>query len=162
MRINAVGCRREDYRAQVLAIGTTLRGIGPGYEDKAARRGIRIADLLDRAWFPDALAQLIADHRTRARAFGLDEEIDVDAVSERYTQAAERIRPLVCDTVRLLHDAMAAGKNLLFEGCRVRCSIWTTGAIRRDVVQRFGGWGLHGRGHTADEAIDGVIGISKA
>jgi adenylosuccinate synthase len=145
-----------------LAIGTTLRGIGPGYEDKAARRGIRIADLLDRAYFPEALAQLIADHRTRARAFGLDEEIDVDEVTARYTQAAERIRPLVCDTVRLLHDAMAAGKNLLFEGAQGTMLDLDHGSYPFVTSSSASAGGACTGAGIPPTKIDGVIGISKA
>jgi adenylosuccinate synthase len=99
-------------------IGTTLRGMGPCYEDKAARRGMRIADLLDREYFAAALRIQIEDHRKRARAFGIEEEVDVDTIIERYGQAAERIRPLVCDTAYLLADAMRRGRNLLFEGAQ--------------------------------------------
>ena len=100
------------------AIGTTLRGIGPCYEDKAARRGVRIADLMDTGYFAEAARHLTAEHLTRARAFGVDETIDVEDVIRRYAAAAERIRPMVCDTAMLLADAMRDGKRLLFEGAQ--------------------------------------------
>ena len=100
------------------SIGTTLRGIGPCYEDKAGRRGLRIADLLDREYFPEAARYLTAEHLTRARAFGVEDTVDVEDVILRYAAAAERIRPLVCDTAVLLADAMRAGKRLLFEGAQ--------------------------------------------
>ena len=99
-------------------IGTTLRGIGPCYEDKAGRRGIRMADLLDRDYFPQAARDLMQDHVTRARAFGVEDGVDIDEMVARYAAAAERIRPLVCDTAYLLRDAMNSGKNLLFEGAQ--------------------------------------------
>ena len=99
-------------------IGTTLRGIGPCYEDKAGRRGIRMADLLDRNYFPQAARDLMQDHVTRARAFGVEDGVDIDEMVARYAVAAERIRPLVCDTAYLLRDAMNSGKNLLFEGAQ--------------------------------------------
>ena len=60
----------------------------------------------------------MADHLTRARAFGVEDSIDIDAAVAKYNEAAEFIRPLVCDTAYLLGDAMAAGKNLLFEGAQ--------------------------------------------
>src|ERR1019366_3729214 len=88
--------------ASKVPIGTTLRGMGPCYEDKAGRRGTRIADLLDREYFPVAARVQMEDHRTRARAFGIDEPVDIDGIIDRYLEAAERIRPLVCDTARLL------------------------------------------------------------
>jgi adenylosuccinate synthase len=99
-------------------IGTTSRGIGPCYEDKTGRRGIRMADLLDREYFPAAVRSLMQDHLTRARAFGIEESLDIDAAAAQYTEAAEQIRPLIRDTAYLLSDAMKSGKNLLFEGAQ--------------------------------------------
>jgi len=134
--VDVVGQLRISNRAQVLlpthrliekiseatpgrvAIGTTSRGIGPCYEDKASRRGIRIADMLDREYFAGAMTALMEDHMTRARAFGIDDTVDVSASVAQYSEVAEKIRPLACDTVRLLADAMASGKNLLFEGAQ--------------------------------------------
>jgi adenylosuccinate synthase len=101
-----------------VPIGTTLRGIGPCYEDKTSRRGIRIADLLDRDYFPSAARELMQDHIIRARAFGVEDCIDIEAILDSYAAAAENIRPLVCDTAYLLRDAMKSGKNLLFEGAQ--------------------------------------------
>jgi adenylosuccinate synthase len=101
-----------------VPIGTTLRGIGPCYEDKTSRRGIRMADLLDREYFQSAARELMQDHVIRARAFGVEEGVDIEAILERYAAAAESIRPLVCDTAYLLRDAMNSGRNLLFEGAQ--------------------------------------------
>jgi adenylosuccinate synthase len=99
-------------------IGTTLKGIGPCYEDKIGRRGIRMADLLDREYFQECVRGLIDDHRTRARAFGIEDEIDSDDIVARYAEVAERMRPMICDTSVLLNRAMREGKNLLFEGAQ--------------------------------------------
>jgi len=99
-------------------IGTTLRGMGPCYEDKAGRRGLRIADLLDRDYAANAIRTQMSDHRRRAAAFGIEEGLNADEVVEQYREAAERIRPLVCDTAYLLSTAMRAGKHLLFEGAQ--------------------------------------------
>jgi adenylosuccinate synthase len=79
---------------------------------------MRIADLLDRDYFPGAARMQMEDHRTRARAFGIEDGIDFDEAIDKYRDAAERIRPLVCDTARLLGDAMNDGRNLLFEGAQ--------------------------------------------
>jgi adenylosuccinate synthase len=104
--------------ASVTPIGTTLRGMGPCYEDKAARRGLRMADLLDRGYFAGAARAQMEDHRIRLRAFGIDGAVEIEEIVENYRQAAERIRPLVCDTAYLLADARQAGKRLLFEGAQ--------------------------------------------
>ncbi len=101
-----------------VAIGTTSRGIGPCYEDKAARRGIRMADLLDRPFFEVAVKALIEDHITRAKAFGIADGVNAPEIVARYLEAAERIRPLVCDTAYLLSEAIHSGRNILFEGAQ--------------------------------------------
>jgi len=101
-----------------VAIGTTSRGIGPCYEDKAARRGIRMADLLDRPFFEVAMKALIEEHVTRAEAFGITDGVNPAEIVERYLEAADRIRPLVCDTARLLSEAIHSGRNILFEGAQ--------------------------------------------
>ncbi len=146
-------------------IGTTSRGIGPCYENKASRRGIRIADLLDRDYFPGAVAQLMEDHLIRARAFGLEADsasTDIAAVTARYAEAAERIRPLVCDTVRLLSDAMAAGKQLLFEGAQGTMLDLDHGTYPFVTSSSACAGGACTGAGIPPSKIDGVIGITKA
>jgi len=101
-----------------VSIGTTSRGIGPCYEDKIARRGLRIADLIDREIFAPLFDTLVAEHQAAARAAGLSDGLDVKNVRAEYEQLAGRIRPMVCDTARLLNDAMAAGQSVMFEGAQ--------------------------------------------
>jgi adenylosuccinate synthase len=98
------------------AIGTTSRGIGPCYEDKVGRRGIRIADLLDADSLAALYAPLRRDKHAIARAMGL--EPDDEDVLDRYRQLAERIRPMVRDTAYLLNDAHRQGKRILLEGAQ--------------------------------------------
>ncbi len=83
----------SEGRADRVAIGTTSRGIGPCYEDKIGRRGIRIADLFDTATFPKMYDGLAEDKQLLARAFNINEEIDYAAIREQYMQFAEQIRP---------------------------------------------------------------------
>jgi adenylosuccinate synthase len=73
---------------------------------------------MDVGYFADAVRHLTAEHLTRARAFGVEETVDVEDVIRRYSAAAERIRPMVCDTAVMLADAMREGKRLLFEGAQ--------------------------------------------
>jgi len=101
-----------------ISIGTTSRGIGPCYEDKISRRGMRIADLMDREIFEPLFHTLVEEHRMAARAVGMDDTVDVDSIQAEYERLADRIRPMVCDTALLLHDAMAAGKSVMFEGAQ--------------------------------------------
>jgi len=100
------------------AIGTTSRGIGPCYEDKAGRRGLRMADLLDDRNFSAQLKTLAAEKGTVASAFGINEGLDLARMLADYQAFAERMRPMVCDTARLLNDAIRAGKKVMFEGAQ--------------------------------------------
>ena len=108
----------EQITESRVAIGTTSRGIGPCYEDKAARRGIRMADLLDRPFFEVAVKALVDEHVTRAKAFGIADGVNSAEIVSRYVEAAERIRPLICDTAYLLSEAIHSGRNILFEGAQ--------------------------------------------
>jgi adenylosuccinate synthase len=99
-------------------IGTTSRGIGPCYEDKAGRRGIRIADLLDRDRFGELFDARASERETVARAFGISQELDLARIRTDYEDFADRIRPMVRDTARLLNDAIRAGKSVMFEGAQ--------------------------------------------
>src|SRR5260370_11020032 len=85
------------------AIGTTSRGIGPCYEDKAGRRGIRIADLLDRERFGAQFDACAAEKETVPTASCIDEERDLARLAAHYAEFPHRIRPTACDTSRLLH-----------------------------------------------------------
>jgi adenylosuccinate synthase len=146
-----------------MAIGTTLKGIGPCYEDKAGRRGIRVADLLDRDYLPEALAALFEDHRTRARAFGIgDGDLNVKEIVASYAAAAERIRPMVCDTSRLLSEAMAAGKHVLFEGAQGTMLDLDHGTYPFVTSSSASAGGACTGTGVPPTKIDGVVGISKA
>jgi adenylosuccinate synthase len=111
--------KMSEARKDRTAIGTTSRGIGPAYEDKISRRGIRIADLLDTDNFRKLFAVMVEDKKTIADAFGIPWDLDTDALRTQYEGFAERIRPMVRDTSFLLRDAL-----------RGRCSTSTTAPIR--------------------------------
>jgi len=142
-------------------IGTTLKGIGPCYEDKIGRRGIRMADLLDRAYFRDCVRELIEHHEKRARAFGIDDEIDVDDIAARYAEAAERMRPMICDTSALLNRAMRDGKNLLFEGAQGTMLDIDHGTYPFVTSSSSSAGGACTGSGVPPTKIDAVIGISK-
>jgi len=108
----------SEGRPDRVAIGTTSRGIGPCYEDKVARRGIRCADLLDVDNFRDLYGALAQDKETIREAFRIGEPIDFLKIREQYEGYAARLRPMICDTALLLNQAMAAGRRVLFEGAQ--------------------------------------------
>ncbi len=95
-------------------IGTTSRGIGPAYEDKIARRGIRVGDLAD----PSALEQEVRDNVTARNRLVQDSTMDWRPVLEQLMKYGERLRPWTRDASLLLAQAMAAGKSILFEGAQ--------------------------------------------
>ena len=99
-------------------IGTTSRGIGPAYEDKMHRSGLRVVDLLNTKILKSHIEN--ACHETNAIAHALfgSEPIDPAKMYEDYAAAAERIRPFVTDTAVLLNDAIRAGKSVMFEGAQ--------------------------------------------
>lgn len=144
------------------AIGTTLRGMGPCYEDKGGRRGIRMADLLDRDYAVGAIEALVEEHQTRARVFGIEGDLDGKEIAARYAEAAELIRPLVCDTARLLSEAMKAGKNLLFEGAQGTMLDLDHGTYPFVTSSSASAGGACTGTGVPPNKIDGIIGISKA
>ena len=99
-------------------IGTTGRGIGPAYEDKVARRGIRVGELMNAKHFGVRLEEVLEFHNfVLTNYFGVA-AIDYQQTLDDSLLMAERIRPLVCDTIDLLHNARKQHCNILFEGAQ--------------------------------------------
>jgi len=110
--------RLEEERKGRKALGTTVRGIGPAYADKASRTGIRVADFIDPKRFHDRLAEnLKVKNAILNKIYGA-EGFPLDAILAEYATYADRIRPFVDNTTYLIHDALKAGKKLLFEGAQ--------------------------------------------
>jgi adenylosuccinate synthase len=98
-------------------IGTTSRGIGPTYEDKMSRRGLRVCDLMDRVCFREKLERLASEKDAICRAaFG--QPLQLEGIVEQYEKYAERLRPFVADTAALLARAIREGKSVLLEGAQ--------------------------------------------
>jgi adenylosuccinate synthase len=99
-------------------IGTTSRGIGPAYEDKMARNGLRIVDLMRPDLLKTHIENACAEKNAIAHAlFGTD-PLDPATMYEEYVAAAEQVRPFVADTGRLLHEIIAGGGSIMFEGAQ--------------------------------------------
>lgn len=99
-------------------IGTTKRGIGPCYQDKMARIGLRMQDMLDEATFRDKLARVLDRVNPQLeKIFGLP-TYTVDQICDEYLPMAERLRPYICESSRLLNDLIEEGKSVLFEGAQ--------------------------------------------
>lgn len=154
--------RISEDRSDRVAIGTTSRGIGPAYEDKIGRRGIRVADLLDGDTFSAAYDNLAADKSTIAQAFHLENELDSSTVREQYRAFAVRIRPLVTDTATLLNGAIRAGKSVLFEGAQGTMLDIDHGTYPFVTSSSAAAGGACTGAGVPPTSIDGVIGVSKA
>ena len=98
-------------------IGTTCRGIGPAYEDKAARLGVRAGDLADLAVLREKIEENLAAKNPVLRAFGLS-PLDAEAVYGEFAGWAEKLGPYLRDVPELLHERMARGESILFEGAQ--------------------------------------------
>jgi len=99
-------------------LGTTERGIGPCYADKAARWGIRFAEMMEPDIFRDRLEAVLRTYNRIFQAVYGAEPLDCDAVYSEYRAYANELRPFVRDTVPLVHEALSSGKSILLEGAQ--------------------------------------------
>ncbi|MBC8166715.1 MAG: adenylosuccinate synthase, partial [Bryobacteraceae bacterium] len=153
--------RISEGRTDRVPLGTTSRGIGPSYEDKIGRRGIRMADLLDANAFDALYDQLAADKEIIARAFQLG-GVDFGAIREQYRAYANRIAPLVCDTAVLLNNAIDRGKSVLFEGAQGTMLDVDHGTYPFVTSSSAAAGGACTGTGVAPTRIDGIVGVSKA
>jgi len=154
--------RLEEERKGANAIGTTSRGIGPAYADKASRIGIRIADFIVPKRFRTRLADnLVLKNELLTKVYGA-EPLSENALFDEYSAYAERIKPLAANTSYLVLDALKAGKNVLFEGAQgtlldIDYGTYPFVTSSHTVV----GGACLGTG-LSPRAIDRVIGVAKA
>jgi len=108
---------QRELRKGRAKIGTTKRGIGPAYGDKAARTGLRISDLMQPVLFSKKLQAKVRENNNILKALGA-RRINFREVNARYLRAGEKLRPFVANTVVYLHRALQQGKEILFEGAQ--------------------------------------------
>lgn len=108
----------EEDRKGANKIGTTKKGIGPAYMDKAARVGIRIADLLDREVFEEKLARNLEEKNRLLERFYETEGFTLEEILDEYYEYGQQIKKYVCDTSVVLNDALDEGRRVLFEGAQ--------------------------------------------
>ena len=101
-----------------VKIGTTSRGIGPTYEDKMARSGLRVQDLLDKKLLQKHIENACREKNTIAHALFNSEPLDADKMFADYSEIADRVAPFVTDTAMLLNQAIASGQSVMFEGAQ--------------------------------------------
>ena len=151
----------SEGRENRIAIGTTSRGIGPCYEDKIARRGIRIADLVD-IDFKELYCALAEDKQLIANAFHISERVDFQEILEQYKEFAEQIRPMTGDTAHLLNSMIREGKPVLFEGAQGTMLDIDFGTYPFVTSSSAAAGGACTGTGVAPTKINGIIGVSKA
>ena len=154
--------KMSEARPGRVSIGTTSRGIGPCYEDKIARRGIRVADLLDRDFFRAQYDSVMEEKVAIAKALGIYEELDLAGTRDQYEGFAERIRPLVRDTAWFLTQAIRDGRSVLFEGAQGTMLDIDHGTYPFVTSSNASAGGACTGTGVPPTRIQGVLGVSKA
>ena len=113
----ALDIAREKARG-AAAIGTTGRGIGPAYEDKVARRALRVADLFVREKFAAKLGEVLDYHNFMLRHYFKTDTVDFSRTLDEAMTAAETVAPVTADVTQILQDLQEAGESILFEGAQ--------------------------------------------
>jgi adenylosuccinate synthase len=145
-----------------VKIGTTSRGIGPAYEDKMGRRGLRVADLLDLKLLRTHIDNACHEKNMIAHALFNSEPLDPDKMYQEYAEASAKVAPFVWDTAALLNQALTDGESILFEGAQGTMLDIDHGTYPFVTSSSAtSGGAVIGTG-VAPTAIDTVIGVTKA
>ncbi|MFM7871307.1 MAG: adenylosuccinate synthase [Actinomycetota bacterium] len=142
-------------------IGTTLKGIGPAYADKARRTGLRVGACLDPAAFAEQVRRIgIAENESLVAAGGA--ALDVEAIVRLYVDYARRLAPYVADTVGLLHDAVESGRRVLLEGAQATFLDLDHGTYPFVTSSNPTAGGASSGSGLGPRLLDRIIGITKA
>lgn len=152
----------EEERRGGKSIGTTRRGIGPTYTDKAARYGLRVQDLLDMAIFEEKLGRALEQKNVLLTAVYGKEPLEIRPILEEYGACAERLRSHIVDASLLVHEALTQGQNVLFEGAQGTLLDIDHGTYPFVTSSSPVAGGACAGVGIGPRQIDGVIGVSKA
>jgi adenylosuccinate synthase len=146
------------------AIGTTMRGIGTCYRDKIGRaHAIRMGDLYHSASYRKKVSEITATKNTILKALSPEfKPLDAAAIADDYAQLAEKLAPHVVDTTRYLHQALAKGKSLLFEGAQGSLLDIDHGSFPYVTSSNSSACGIHGGSGVPERRIEKMIGVAKA
>ena len=146
------------------AIGTTMRGIGTCYRDKAGRtHAIRMGDLVRGESFRDRVETVVGHKNRVLQALDPESEpLDAEAIYSEYSQYAERVAPFGTDTTSHLHKALAAGRRVLFEGAQGSLLDLDHGTFPFVTSSNSSGAGIHSGSGVPERAIGRMIGVVKA
>jgi len=157
----AIDLARERLRGEGR-IGTTGRGIGPTYEDKMARVGVRFVDLLDERTFGGKLAHNLQEKNIYLGSILKEQALDYAQIFDSYCRLRERLAPYVIDTSRYLHQEIARGRKVLFEGAQGTMLDVDHGTYPYVTSSNTVAGAVCAGAGVAPQQIHGVIGISKA
>ncbi|MGH2659144.1 MAG: adenylosuccinate synthase [Actinomycetota bacterium] len=144
------------------ALGTTKRGIGPAYADKAARIGLRIQDLFDEKIFREKLDVVLKEKNLVLTKIYNRLPLESECIVEDYMGHAQRLRPYVADTSKLIHEGLRAGQSVLFEGAQGTLLDLDHGTYPFVTSSNpVAGFALASAGIGPKE-VDRVIGVTKA
>ncbi|MBB6454446.1 adenylosuccinate synthase [Salirhabdus euzebyi] len=143
-------------------IGTTKKGIGPAYTDKASRMGIRMADLLDKELFHEKLTQNVNEKNMWFEKIYESEPMAVDEIFEEYYQYGQQLASFVCDTSVILDDAIQEGNHILFEGAQGVLLDIDQGTYPYVTSSNPTAGGVTVGAGIGPSKIDRVMGVSKA
>jgi adenylosuccinate synthase len=145
-----------------VKIGTTSRGIGPAYEDKMARRGLRVADLLDRQLLRTHIQNACREKNMIVHALFNTEPLDAEQMYDEYAAIVDKIAPFVCDAGALINGAIRKGESVVFEGAQGTMLDIDHGTYPFVTSSSATSGGAVIGSGVAPTAISTVIGISKA
>jgi adenylosuccinate synthase len=143
-------------------LGTTKRGIGPAYADKALRVGLRVQDLLDAKIFRAKLDLALREKNGVLAKVYNRLPLDADEIADTYLGMLPRLEPLIADTVHLVHDALDAGQHVLFEGAQATYLDLDHGTYPFVTSSNPIAGGVCTGAGVGPRAIDRVIGVAKA
>ena len=143
-------------------IGTTSRGIGPAYEDKMARRGLRVCDLMNPESLADRIREQVGQKNRTLEALNYPQVIDPEPICDSYREYAERLGPLFADTTTLINGMLKDGKRILFEGAQATLLDVDHGTFPYVTSSSSTACGIPSGLGIAPKHIHAVMGIMKA
>jgi adenylosuccinate synthase len=144
------------------AIGTTLKGVGPAFVDKTARRGIRVCDLLDKETFKRRLSQVLEHKNSLLTRLYDTPPLSLDEIYQKYCQYAEQIAPFVRETDVILREALKKGEKVMLEGAQGSMLDLDFGTYPYVTSATVGGTSLATGLGIGAMKIDGVVAVFKA
>lgn len=143
-------------------IGTTGRGIGPVYEDKYARRGIKLSDITDPGMFENRLREVLTERNLYLTEVLKAEPVDFEKVHSEYTEYGKYLKPYITDTAQLLYNYISDNKSILFEGAQGTLLDIDFGTYPFVTSSNTGSGGVSVGSGVSPKVIDHIIGVVKA